>query len=284
MLKTLENPKDPLEMKNKIELLENKIASYGQVIIGFSAGVDSTLVAFASNKVLGKNALIILARTETIIDEDIKLARELAKKFRFNYEEIIYNELDIENYAANPINRCYYCKSELYNRLLKIAAEKNIPYVLDGANADDLSDYRPGRIAAEENKIRSPLIECGFTKQDVRDAAEIYGIPNYDKPSAPCLSSRIPYGTFINSESINMIARAEKYIRSKGFKNVRVRHFDHTAKVEVDTFDVDRIKSIYDEVEHELKSIGYKNVEIDEEGFKSGKLNRTIIVQVKNAE
>ena len=284
MLKTLENPKDPLEMKNKIDLLENKIASYGQVIIGFSAGVDSTLVAFTSNKVLGKNALIILARTETIIDEDIELARELAKKFEFNYEEIIYNELEIENYAANPIDRCYYCKSELYNRLLKIASEKNIPYVLDGANADDLGDYRPGRIAAEENKIRSPLIECEFTKQDVRDAAEFYGIPNYDKPSAPCLSSRIPYGTLINSESINMIARAEKYIRSKGFKNVRVRHFDHIAKVEVDTYDVDRIKSIYDEVEHELKSIGYKNVEIDEEGFKSGKLNRTIIAQVENAE
>jgi uncharacterized protein len=270
------------KMKNKIELLENKIAFYRRAIIGFSAGVDSTLVAFAAKKILRKNALIVLARTETIIEEDIELARKLAKKYKFNYEEIEYNELEIENYASNPINRCYYCKSELYSRLLEIAAERNIPYVLDGANVDDLGDYRPGRVAAKENKIHSPLIECGFTKQDVREAAEFYGIPNYDKPSAPCLSSRIPYGTFIDSDSLSMIARAEKFIRSKGFKNVRVRHFNHIAKVEVDSHDVTRIKSLYDEVEYELKAIGYEKIEIDDEGFKSGKLNQAIISQTEN--
>jgi len=270
-------------MNNKIELLENTIRNYGRVIIGFSAGVDSTLIAFAANKVLGKEALIVLARTETIINEDVELARSLAEKYKFNYEEIEYNELEIENYAANPINRCYYCKSELYNRLFAIAEKRNIPFVLDGANADDLGDYRPGRIAAEENKIRSPLIECGFTKQDVRDAAEFYGIPNHDKPSAPCLSSRIPYGTFIDAKSLSMIAQAEKFIRNFGFKNVRVRHYDNSAKIEVDNFDVERLKSFYDEIEDEFKNIGYENIEIDDEGFKSGKLNHAIKEQIENA-
>ncbi len=270
-------------MKKKIEQLENTIRAFGRVIVGFSAGVDSSLIAFVANKVLGREALIVLARTETIISEDVELARSLAEKYKFNYEEIEYKELDIENYASNPINRCYYCKSELYNRLLVIAAERKFPFVLDGANADDLGDYRPGRIAAEENKIRSPLIECGFTKQDVRDAALFYGIPNYDKPSAPCLSSRIPYGTFIDANSLTMIANAEKFIRNKGFKNVRVRHFDHTAKIEVDVFDVERLKSLSSEIEREFSLIGYTKIEIDEDGFKSGKLNQAIITQTENA-
>lgn len=266
---------------DKIIRLENKISTYKKVVVGFSAGVDSTLVAFTANKVIGKDALIILARTETIINEDIELARAIAKKYDFNYEEIDYNELDIENYASNPINRCYFCKSELYERLRKIADERNYPFILDGANVDDLGDYRPGRIAANENRIKSPLIECGFTKQDVRDSAKFYALPNFDKPSAPCLSSRIPYGISIDSISLQMIAEAEKYLRSLNFKNVRVRHFNHKAKIEVDSYDVERLKLLYDDVAEELYKIGYKEIEIDREGFKSGKLNTQILHRVE---
>jgi len=260
-------------MDEKRKILESIIASYKKVIIGFSAGVDSTLVSFVSNKVLGHDALIVLAKTETITAEDVDLARSLASMYQFNFREIGYNELEIENYASNPVNRCYFCKHELYTRLASIATEERIPRILDGANLDDLGDYRPGRIAAKELEIRSPLIEASFTKGDVREAAEYYGLPNYDKPSAPCLSSRIPYGTPIDKVSLERIEQAEQFIRQKGFTNVRVRHFDSKARIEVDRKDVNRLLLMSEEVESRLEEIGYREVEIDREGFRSGKLN-----------
>ena len=265
----------------KTEQLEALIQSWGKVIVGYSGGVDSTLVAFVANKVLGKNALIVLAATETITVEDVNLAREIARTHHFNFREITYNELEIKNYAENPVNRCYFCKQELYKQLGEIANIENIPFILDGANLDDIGDYRPGRIAAKENRVRSPLIEAQLTKQDVRDAALLYGLPNHDKPSAPCLSSRIPYGTMIDMTSISMIARAERYIREKGFTNVRVRHFQTTAKIEVDSWAIPNLTTIFSDVQNYLKSLGYKEVIIDEEGFKSGKLNREILHNAK---
>jgi len=260
-----------------IEQLEALIQNWGKVIVGYSGGVDSTLVAFAANKMLGRNALIVLAATETITAEDVDLAREIAKTHLFNFREIAYSELKIKNYAANPVNRCYFCKQELYIQLGQIARTENIPYILDGANLDDLGDYRPGRIAAKEYQVRSPLIDAQFTKQDIRNAALLYGLPNHDKPSAPCLSSRIPYGTIIDKTSLRMIDRAERFIREKGFTNVRVRHFQTTAKIEVDSWAIPKLAAIIDDVQVYLKSVGYKEVLIDEEGFKSGKLNREIV-------
>ncbi|HEY6952729.1 MAG TPA: ATP-dependent sacrificial sulfur transferase LarE [Bacteroidota bacterium] len=264
-------------MTVKTKTLEAIIAGYKNVIIGFSAGVDSTLVSFVSNKVLRKNALIVLARTETITSDDVELARELAALYHFNFLEIEYNELEIENYASNPVNRCYFCKHELYTRLGDLAVQRKIPFILDGANLDDLGDYRPGRMAAKELEIKSPLIEASFTKQDVRDAAEYYGLPNSEKPSAPCLSSRIPYGTHIDRVSLERIAKAEQYIRQQGFTNVRVRHFDTTARVEVDKADIGRLELLFDDIDARLKDFGYREVEIDREGFRSGKLNATIL-------
>jgi uncharacterized protein len=264
-------------MNQKTKNLEAIIGAYNKVIIGFSAGVDSTLVSFVSNKVLGSNALIVLAKTETITHDDVELARSLAETYRFNFQEIEYNELEIENYASNPINRCYFCKHELYVRLGSIAEREQIPFILDGANLDDLGDYRPGRTAAKELQIRSPLIEASFSKVDVREAAEYYGLPNYDKPSAPCLSSRIPYGTPIDRASLEKIAQAEQYIRQKGFTNVRVRHFDAKARIEVDKVDIARLRLLFADIEKRLRDLGYRDVEIDGEGFRSGKLNETIL-------
>jgi pyridinium-3,5-biscarboxylic acid mononucleotide sulfurtransferase len=265
----------------KTEQLEALIKSWGKVIVGYSGGVDSTLIAFVANIMLGKSALIVLATTDTITAEDVDLARTIAKMHHFNFREIAYNELEIENYAANPINRCYFCKQELYKRLGEVAKKENIPFILDGANLDDIGDYRPGRIAAKEYQVRSPLIEAQFTKQDVRDAALLYGLPNHDKPSAPCLSSRIPYGTMIDRASISMIAQAERYVREKGFTNVRVRHFQTTAKIEVDAWSIPKLVTLFNDVQSYLKSLGYKEVLIDEEGFKSGKLNREIVQNAK---
>jgi pyridinium-3,5-biscarboxylic acid mononucleotide sulfurtransferase len=265
----------------KTERLEALIQSWGKVIVGYSGGVDSTLVAFVANKVLGKNALIVLAATETITTEDVHLARTIASTHRFHFREITYNELEIKNYVENPINRCYFCKQELYKRLGEIAQEEKILFILDGANLDDIGDYRPGRIAAREYQVRSPLIESQFTKQDVRDAALLYGLPNHDKPSAPCLSSRIPYGTMIDRASLSMIAKAERYIREKGFINVRVRHFQTTAKIEVDRWAIPNLLTLFVEVQSYLKSLGYREVLIDEEGFSSGKLNREVLQNAK---
>jgi pyridinium-3,5-biscarboxylic acid mononucleotide sulfurtransferase len=265
----------------KTEQLEALIQSWGKVIVGYSGGVDSTVVAFVANKVLGRNALTVLAATETITAEDVGLARKIAEIHHFNFLEIAYNELEINNYAANPINRCYFCKQELYKRLGELATKENIPFILDGANLDDMGDYRPGRIAAKEYQVRSPLIETQFTKQDVRDAALFYNLPNHDKPSAPCLSSRIPYGIMIDKESISMIGMAERYIREQGFTNVRVRHFQTTAKIEVDVWDIPKLSAIFNDVQCFLKSLGYQEVLIDEEGFKSGKLNREILQNAK---
>ena len=265
----------------KTEQLEALIQSWGKVIVGYSGGVDSTLVAFVANKVLGKNALIVLAATETITTEDVHLARAIASTHRFHYREIAYNELEIKNYVENPINRCYFCKQELYKRLGEIAQGEKILFILDGANLDDIGDYRPGRIAAKEYQVRSPLIEAQFTKQDVRDAALLYGLPNHDKPSAPCLSSRIPYGTMIDRASLSMIAQAERYIREKGFVNVRVRHFQTTAKIEVDQWAIPKLLILFVEVQSYLKSLGYREVLIDEEGFTSGKLNREVLQNAK---
>ncbi len=267
------------DMNQKVHNLETIVAGYRKVIIGFSAGVDSTLVSFVSNRVLRDQALIVLARTETITREDIDLGRSLASTYGFNFREIEYNELEIENYASNPVNRCYFCKHELYERLGVIARAEGIPFILDGANVDDLGDYRPGRLAAKELEIRSPLVEASFTKADVRAAAEYYGLPNYDKPSAPCLSSRIPYGTHIERSMLEQIAQAEQFVRAKGFTNVRVRHYGPKAKIEVDKEDVPRLEMFIDDIDARLRELGYAEVEIDREGFRSGKLNQKILTK-----
>ncbi|KXK56817.1 MAG: NH(3)-dependent NAD(+) synthetase [Chlorobi bacterium OLB7] len=172
--------------------LESLIASYGTAVVGYSAGVDSSVVAAAAKSALGSNALAVTAVTETITTDDLLLASQVAEQLEIAHQWLYYNELDIPNYASNPTNRCYFCKDALYARLRHVANENGYNAVLDGSNADDAGDYRPGRQAAAEQGVRSPLLELGITKAEVRQLAEQYGLPNHDKPSAPCLSSRVP--------------------------------------------------------------------------------------------
>lgn len=262
----------------RIDALEDLVAGCDTVLVAFSGGVDSSLVAHVAHRILDTDAVIALALTETIATEDVELARAMAAAHNFNYVEVSYSELAIPEYAANPTNRCYYCKGALFDRLAVIARERGIDVLFDGANLDDVGDYRPGRQAAREHGVRSPLIEAGFTKADVRNAAKFFGLANHDKPAAPCLSSRIPYGTFIDASSLVRIAQAERAIRGHGFVNVRVRHRGTHATVEVDPADVGRLRLVFGEVERQLRDLGYEEIVLDEEGFRSGKLNSNLPV------
>lgn len=256
--------------------LEETIHGYGSVVIGFSAGVDSSVVAAAAHAALGADAVAVTAVTETITEEDLALARRIASQLGMRHELIEYNELEIPSYAENPANRCYFCKDALYTRLGALARERGIGVILDGANADDVADYRPGRTAAAEQDVRSPLVELGITKAQVRLLAQSYGLPNHDKPSAPCLSSRVPYGTPITREILIQIDRAERALRSLGFGELRVRHHGEVARVELPREDHARAIERADEIDAALRDAGYRYVSLDLRGFRSGSLNEAL--------
>ncbi|MBK8912388.1 MAG: ATP-dependent sacrificial sulfur transferase LarE [Chlorobi bacterium] len=256
--------------------LESLIASYGTAVVGYSAGVDSSVVAAAAKSALGSNALAVTAVTETITTDDLLLASQVAEQLEIAHQWLYYNELDIPNYASNPTNRCYFCKDALYARLRHVANENGYNAVLDGSNADDAGDYRPGRQAAAEQGVRSPLLELGITKAEVRQLAEQYGLPNHDKPSAPCLSSRVPYGTPITREILEKIARAESALRRLGFGELRVRHHDHVARIELPPSDFQRALQLSAQIDDAVRAAGYAYVSLDLRGFRSGALNETL--------
>lgn len=262
--------------------LEQEIAGLGSVVIGFSAGVDSSVVAAAAHAALGQQALSVTAITETITEEDVDLARDIVQKLELNHRWIEYSELAIEGYAANPSNRCYFCKDALYERLSELAqAEGRI--ILDGTNADDAGDYRPGRDAAQLHGVRSPLLDLGITKAQVRELAQLYGLPNHDKPSAPCLSSRVPYGTHITQEILEQIGTAERNLRSLGFNELRVRHHDDVARIEFPPEDFNSAVLLAHEIDKAVTDAGYRYVALDLRGFRSGSLNESLgdLVQIE---
>jgi pyridinium-3,5-biscarboxylic acid mononucleotide sulfurtransferase len=256
--------------------LEEMIAGFGSAVIGFSAGVDSSVVAAAANAALGRQALSITAVTETITEEDIQLAQEIAASLDIHHELIHYNELEITGYAENPANRCYYCKDALYVRLRAIATERGFVTVLDGTNADDADDYRPGRTAAHEQGVRSPLLELGITKAQVRLLAEAYCLPNHDKPSAPCLSSRVPYGTHITPEILRKIGDAERGLRELGLRELRVRYHGDVARIEIPREEFARAIDAADSITEVVRSAGFIYVTLDLRGLRSGSLNETL--------
>lgn len=256
--------------------LEQTIADLGSVVVGFSAGVDSSVVLAAAAAALSDRALGVTAVTETITGEDVELASSIATRLGVNHEWIEYSELAIDNYASNPANRCYFCKDALYSRLATIAGERGFAAVLDGTNADDASDYRPGRTAAAEQSVRSPLLELGITKAEVREIASSYGLPNHDKPSAPCLSSRVPYGTEITLDLLKQVGRAERALRELGFTELRVRHHGDVARLEVPTSDFARAIERASDINEAIRSAGYRFVALDLAGFRSGSLNAAV--------
>lgn len=245
-----------------------------RVLVAFSGGVDSTVVAKLATLALGRdNTLCIAARSESNTDEDMDLCRTIARDHDLAFEIIEYSELAIPNYATNPANRCYFCKSELYDRLSQVAADRAFSAILDGSNADDAGDYRPGMKAVAERNVRSPLREAGIRKEQVRQLARQLGLPNHDKPGSPCLSSRVPYGSEITREKLEQIAHAERYLRGIGLREFRCRHHGDIARIEADPAQFQLLLDNRQRIVTQFRSLGFKWVSIDLAGFKSGSLN-----------
>lgn len=258
----------------RLERLRELIAGYGAVVVAYSGGVDSSLVLRVAHEVLGGRALGVIGRSDSYAARELALALEQAASFGARIEVVATGELSDPAFRSNPLTRCYHCKSELYRRLEVIASREGA-IALDGTIADDLADWRPGRRAAEERGVRSPLADLGFRKADVRAAAAHYGLRSSDKPASPCLASRIPYGVEITRENLSMVERAEELLRSLGFLDLRVRHHGDVARIEVPLSEIGRVlqPGVRSAVVEGLRAIGYVHIAVDLDGLRSGSLN-----------
>jgi len=258
--------------------LEKWFEKIDRAVIALSGGIDSSLVAYIARRVLGRKKLIaVISASASVKQKELNDARYFTKRYDIPLREIDTREIEDPNYANNPVNRCYFCKSALYSALDQLIAEQFRGYtVLNGNNFSDFGDYRPGLEAADQHKVLSPLAECGFTKADIREVARYCGLPNWNKPASPCLSSRFPYGETITAEKLRMVEQAEDVMNSFGFEDVRVRYIKNTAKIEVPAEELDKLRKHFDAISPRVKAFGFEDCFIDQEGLVSGKLNRDI--------
>lgn len=262
----------------KLERLKDAIKNLESVVVAFSGGVDSSLLAKVCYDVLGDKAMAVTANSETYQGFELEDAKKIAKEIGLKHLVIETSELAIEGFTDNPTNRCYFCKSELFEKLKEIANQHGFKHVADGANLDDTGDFRPGLEAAKELGIRSPLKEAGLTKNDIRHLSRLLGLPTWDKPSYACMSSRFPYGEKITKDKLAMVSQAEDFLRTMGFKQFRVRHHDTIARIEVLP---ENIRTLTDpliraEIVKKFKEIGFIYITIDLEGFRSGSMNEPL--------
>ena len=262
----------------KEQHLDALLASYESVIVAFSGGVDSAYLAWAATRVLGPLALCVTADSPSYPDHHRQLALSLAREFGLHHEIIRTAELERDEYRANPVNRCYFCKHELYTSLSRVAAARGFGVIVDGSNADDRGDYRPGRQAAREFGVRSPLDEAALTKAEIRELSRRAGLPTWDEPASACLSSRIPYLSEVTDAKLRMIEAAEQVLRGLGFRICRVRHHDALARIEIGRDELARAlePEIRDRIVRELRALGYQHVTIDLQGYRMGSLNEGV--------
>lgn len=270
-------------LDRKFADLKKLVSGYGSLIVAYSGGVDSTFLAAVAHEVLGFNTLSVTSRSPSVAPEELEAAIALARTRGWRHLVVDTNEIEDPRYLANDGRRCFFCKTELYTHLGQVAAAEGVTKVANGANTDDLGDYRPGMEAAKNFEVISPLVEVGMSKQDIRDVSRCLDLPTWDKPAQPCLSSRIPYGTVVSVGALAMIGKSEKGLRELGFSVVRVRHYGQTARVEIPIDDFERFEYVRSEAERIVLASGYKVMELDPKGFRSGALNDALRVSVSEA-
>jgi pyridinium-3,5-biscarboxylic acid mononucleotide sulfurtransferase len=267
-------------MIGKEQALRETLASLGSVVVAYSGGVDSAYLACIASQTLGDRAVAVTADSPSYPERHRELAIRIAREFRLRHEIIHTRELDRPDYRANPTNRCYFCKHELYTHLSRIAADRR-SVVIDGNNADDRGDYRPGRQAAREFGVRSPLDEVDLTKDEIRELSRLAGLPTWDEPASACLSSRIPYHSEVTDDKLRTIETAEQALRALGFRVFRVRHHDDVARVEIARAEMARAlePELSAAIVRELKAAGYKYVTLDLQGYRMGSLNEGLFMR-----
>jgi len=263
---------------SKLEELKKILLGMNKVLVAFSGGVDSTFLLKVARDVLGEKVMAVTASSETYPQEEIKEAKKLARKLNVRHLVIHTCELENPDFVNNPPQRCYFCKQELFTKLKEIAESESIPYVLDGANYEDTEDFRPGATAAQELGIRSPLKEAKLVKNEIRALSKNLDLPTWDKPSLACLSSRFPYYTEIDKKSLKQIGQAEELLKKLGFKQVRVRHHDHIARIEIETAEFPKIikNRTKQKIVEDFKKLGYTYVSLDLAGYRTGSMNEPL--------
>ncbi len=248
------------------------------VLVAFSGGVDSTYVAYVATAELGERALCVTGESASLAEYQRVETANLVRRFNLNHELIQTEEVDDPRYQANAPNRCYFCKTELYAKLAPLARLRGCAFVVDGSTTDDLGDYRPGRAAANEHKVRSPLVEVGMSKVEVRELSRRAGLPTWDKPASPCLSSRIAYGTPVTIERLKTVDRGEEIMRELGFREFRVRHHDQLVRLEIAPVELEGAlrRDVVDELARRFRALGFRYVTLDLHGYRTGAMNEVI--------
>lgn len=269
----------------KEQQLRALFRTLGSVIVAYSGGVDSSYVAYIANAELGPAAICITGQSASLPSYQQAQIDSVVAEFGFNHEIIHTEELENPSYRANNADRCYFCKDELYGQLETIAENRGIEYIVDGSTTDDLDDFRPGRKAATQHAVRSPLIEVGLSKNEVRELSRRAGLPTWDQPASPCLSSRIAYGTTVTIERLSKVDRGEEILREFGFKEFRVRHHDTLVRLEIAPAEMDRAlrQDVIEQLAKRFRELGFKYVTLDLEGFRSGSMNEVLPIGIKRS-